>query len=108
MNYKNYINILKNIELFNEIGESELEPLLSCLSAKLKHYGKGEYIYQAGDSVSKFGIVLSGQVQLVVEDYYGNKSILMQMGRLICSAKPLHAQKHRTFLTMLSLPLTVM
>ncbi len=80
MNINSYLKTIKEVELFNEIEEEQLHPLLSCLSAKLRHYEKGEYIYQNGDSVSKLGIVLSGQVQLTAEDYYGNKSILMQVG----------------------------
>ena len=35
----------------------------------------------SGDSINSFGIVLSGQVQIVLEDFYGNRSILAQIGK---------------------------
>ena len=33
-------------------------------------------MFSSGESIEKFGIVLSGQVQVVQDDYYGNRSIL--------------------------------
>ena len=73
---KKYLDILKTIELFQGIDESDLQPLLSCLGAKAIHYEKGQTVFFNGESISRFAIVLSGQVQVVKYDYYGNRSIL--------------------------------
>ena len=37
------------------------------------------YIWHEGDCVPSIGIVLSGNVQIVREDYWGNRVILAQM-----------------------------
>lgn len=73
---KNYLPILKNIQLFNGIEEFDLQPLLSCLGAKYVLYKKDQPVFFSGESIKQFGILLSGQVQVVQDDYYGNRSIL--------------------------------
>ena len=73
---KNYLDVLKTVRLFKGIEESDLLPLLSCLTAKSVHYEKGQTVFFSGESIEKFGIVLSGQVQVVQDDYYGSRSLL--------------------------------
>ncbi|MEA4815977.1 MAG: Crp/Fnr family transcriptional regulator [Lachnospiraceae bacterium] len=73
---KKYFELLKTVSLFKGIEESNLQPLLSCLSAKTVCYEKGQTVLLGGESTKLFGIVLSGQVQIVQYDYYGNRSIL--------------------------------
>ncbi len=72
---KNF-EILKFTPLFREIEGAELEALLSCLGAKVAIYKKGETVFFCGEHIERFGIVLSGQVQVFQDDYYGNRSIL--------------------------------
>jgi len=76
----NYLEVLRQSALFDGIDGSELAPLLSCLSAKADHYEKGQTVFPSGTSISCFGIVLDGQVQVVQDDYYGNRSILANIG----------------------------
>jgi len=77
---KNYLDVLKDAILFGGIAETDLLPLLACLSAKRAHYAKNEIVFMCGDSLHHFGIVLSGQVQIYQEDYYGYKNILSNVG----------------------------
>lgn len=77
---KNYLNVLKVINLFKGIEETDLQSLLTCLGAKISQYEKDQTVFFSGDRVEQFGIVLSGQVQIVQYDYYGNRSILAKMG----------------------------
>ncbi len=77
---KNYLDVLKTVKLFKGIEETELLPLLSCLCAKSVHYEKGQAVFSSGETIERFGIVLSGQVQIVQDDYYGNRSILANIG----------------------------
>lgn len=77
---KKYFEVLKTLDLFKGIDESELVPLLSCLSAKEAHYEKGQTVFLSGEKIECFGIVLSGQVQVVQDDYYGNRSIFAKIG----------------------------
>jgi len=76
---KNYMGVLKTVQLFKGIEESDLQPLLSCLSAKAIQYGKGQTVFSSGERIERFGIVLSGEVQVVQDDYYGNRSILAKI-----------------------------
>lgn len=82
---KNYLDVLKTVRLFKGIEEADLQPLLSCLGAKLVRYEKGQTVFSSGDSMEHFGIVLSGQVQVVQDDYYGSRSILalIDVGNLV-------------------------
>lgn len=73
---KNYADVLKTVRLFKGIEEADLRPLLSCLAAKSVRFEKGQPVFSSGESIEKFGIVLSGQAQVVQDDYYGNRSIL--------------------------------
>lgn len=78
---KKYTEILKTVSLFKDIEQSDLQPLLACLSPKAAKYEKNRIVFMSGDSINSFGIVLSGQVQIVLEDFYGNRSILSQIGK---------------------------
>ena len=73
---KKYLKILTLSDLFFSIGESELTSLLSCLSARVEAFEKKQFIFSEGDKVEAVGIVLSGQVQVIKEDFYGNKNIV--------------------------------
>jgi len=74
------LELLKSVTLFEGIEESELRPLLACLSAEAAHYEKGQTVFFSGDGTNRFGVVLSGEVQIVKDDYYGNRSILARIG----------------------------
>lgn len=73
---KEFLKILKSTDLFQNISDSELTSLLSCLSAKVGTFDKKQFIFSEGDKVEAMGIVLSGQVQVIKEDFYGNKNIV--------------------------------
>lgn len=81
---KKYLDLLKTVSLFEGIGVNEIETVLSCLSAEIVSYGKKQAVFLEGDSVGKVGIVLSGSVEVVKEDFYGNKNIvaLLSEGQL--------------------------
>jgi len=76
---QNSAALLRN-PLFSGIGENELAPLLDCLAAQERSYGRGERILSAGSAADKFGIVLSGQVDTVYEDVIGGRSIIGTFG----------------------------
>ena len=76
---KNYLDLLKTVKLFQGIEESNMQPLLSCLCAKVIHYEKWQTVFFSGESIGKFGIVLLGQVEVVQDDYSGNRSILAKI-----------------------------
>lgn len=78
---RNYLEILKSVPLFAGINESDMESLLSCLSAREAHYDKNEAVFHKDEDAVNVGIILSGEVQVIREDYYGNRSILAKLNQ---------------------------
>lgn len=72
---KEYITILKNIPLFENIPPNNIPELLKKLDAYVKHYQKNEYIMLTGDPVNFIGIILKGNIQIIQDDFYGNRNI---------------------------------
>ena len=76
---KRYMTVLQTCGLFAGIAENQLLPMLSCLRATVRTYEKNQVILSEGDTADRIGVVLSGAVQLVRVDYYGNRSILTEL-----------------------------
>ncbi|MDD5021948.1 MAG: Crp/Fnr family transcriptional regulator [Endomicrobiaceae bacterium] len=77
---KEYIEILKKVPLFNKIKHEELSAILSCLSARESSYKKDDYVWNVDDKITEVGIVLSGSVNIIKEDYWGNRAIISKAG----------------------------
>ncbi|NLZ38191.1 MAG: Crp/Fnr family transcriptional regulator [Firmicutes bacterium] len=76
---KDILPAIKKSPLFYGIDENELLSMLACLSAIRKSYDKNEYIYRAGEAVTTVGIVCCGSVQVIKEDFWGNRAIISQL-----------------------------
>ncbi|MDR1777950.1 MAG: Crp/Fnr family transcriptional regulator [Desulfovibrio sp.] len=72
---KKFFPILQNCRLFAGIEGTDLEKLLRCLSPLRRHYKKNEFIFVMGEIAGSLGIVLSGGVHVLQEDFWGNRSI---------------------------------
>ena len=75
-----YLEILKKCALFADIDDEKLIKMLTCLGAKVAAFDKKYTVFAEGSAAKYIGIVLSGTVQIVQVDYYGNRSILSEMG----------------------------
>ncbi len=73
---KKYFNILRKCALFDRINDSDLLALLSCLNARVEPFDKKYTIFSEGSPAKYVGIVLSGSVQVIKNDFYGNRSIV--------------------------------
>ena len=71
-----FFPILKQCPLFAHIAESDLSAMLHCLQVTVQHYDKGQIVIHEGEKAERFGIVLTGAVQLWRIDYSGNRSIM--------------------------------
>ena len=71
-----YLPIIKNSPLFHGMAEDDILMMLNCLNAKIVSYDKGDFIFYVGDTMSSLGMVLSGNVHIIEEDYLGNRNIL--------------------------------
>ncbi|MBR6801753.1 MAG: Crp/Fnr family transcriptional regulator [Eubacteriaceae bacterium] len=72
---QNHTSIILRSTLFKGIPESELPELLEYLGAYTKKYNKGEYIYHAGENITRCGIILSGKLQAQNISYDGNVNV---------------------------------
>ncbi|MGN0506879.1 MAG: Crp/Fnr family transcriptional regulator [Lachnospiraceae bacterium] len=75
-----YPEVLKQCPLFSGITEDELNELLLCLDAKTVTASKDETVFIEGEPADRIGIVLSGSVHVIKEDYYGNRSLVGMAG----------------------------
>ena len=73
---RRFIGILKKCILFKGIEEDEILSMLSCLDARVVYARKGEYIFSEGEAAKYVGIVLTGEAQIVRNDFFGNRTIV--------------------------------
>ncbi|MBE6847565.1 MAG: Crp/Fnr family transcriptional regulator [Ruminococcus sp.] len=71
-----YFEKLRQCMLFEGVADNNLQAMLRCLGARVQHCKKGEIIMAEGEKATHIGVLLSGSVQLVRMDYYGNRSIV--------------------------------
>ena len=81
---KDFFGILSQCPLFDGMEQSDLNSMIACLGGKTIAVPKGNPVFLEGDPARYVGVVLSGTVQVVREDYYGNRSIMtiLQPGEL--------------------------
>ena len=77
---KKYLKILKKCRLFFGIEDSDLLRMLECMGARVEVFQKRYTVFAEGSPAKYIGIVLSGSVQTVRVDFYGNRSIVGNMG----------------------------
>jgi len=73
---KIYFEVLRRCPLFVNIADENLIPIISCLKATVEKYERKEAIFSEGERAKYIGIVLSGAVQIVQVDYFGNRNIV--------------------------------
>ena len=67
--------------LFEGIRDEDKEPMLSCIGYHIGSFSKGEVIAFEGNHLKHIGIILSGIVDMVKEDLWGNRTMLLRLGR---------------------------
>ena len=76
---REYLAIIQKSRLFSGITETEVESMLKCLSAVISEYEKNQFIFRFGDSISSLGLVLSGSVLIIKDDFWGNQNIIAKI-----------------------------
>ena len=71
-----YFDVLSQCPLFVGITQPEMTEMLRCLDGKISAIPKGNPVLLEGEPARFVGVVLSGAVQVVRDDYYGNRSVL--------------------------------
>ena len=71
-----YYEFLLNNPLFSGIGKSELSEMLHCMQAQILTRNQNEPVFLEGEPAGFIGIVLEGAVQILRDDYFGNRSVV--------------------------------
>lgn len=74
-----FFDVLSGCPLFEGIERGDIPSVLRCLEGRIVDYSKGEMIFMEGDPAEFIAVVLSGEVQIVRDDYYGRRSIITQV-----------------------------
>ena len=77
---KKYLDVLRSCPLFRDIADENLLRMLTCLGARVEFFDKKYTIIAEGNPAKFIGIVLSGSVQMINTDFYGNRSIVAVSG----------------------------
>ena len=76
------LNIMEvNAPLFEGITPEERKGMLGCIGYHLERFRKGDIIAIEDDSIRSVGIVLTGSVDMIKEDVWGNKVLVSRMGK---------------------------
>ena len=67
--------------LFDGIEKGNMDAMLGCTGYHIGTYQKGQVVILEEEHIHHVGIVLSGTVDMVKEDVWGNKTLLARMGK---------------------------
>lgn len=67
--------------LFDGIGLEDRKTVLGCIGHHVGVFRKGEIVAFEEENIRHIGILLSGAVDMVKEDLWGNKTMLVRMGK---------------------------
>jgi len=83
-----FFDLLSSTPLFAGINAEELSAMLGCMDAKVTAVRKGDPVFLEGDPAGFVGVVLSGSVQILRDDFYGNRTLLAvaEMGDIFAEA----------------------
>ncbi len=65
--------------LFADILPEDLTAMLGCIGYRIGIFKKGEIIVFEEENIKHIGIILSGTVDMIKEDLWGNKTMLVRM-----------------------------
>ena len=67
--------------LFAGIRKEDMAGMLDCIGYHIRSYEKGAIIAFEEETINHVGVVLSGKVDMVKEDLWGNRTMLVRMGK---------------------------
>lgn len=83
---KEMLSVLRTSGIFFRNFRGRDRKMLHCLEVRPETFQKDEYILRAGDRVEAFGLVITGKVLIIQEDFWGNPeySCCSGSGTLFC------------------------
>lgn len=80
---------LASLPFFQGISPEDVTKLLGELDAREVFYEKGSFLVHAGDKIPAAGLILSGEVHILREDFWGSRALVAQIPPGAFSAKPM-------------------
>ncbi|MBR6825202.1 MAG: Crp/Fnr family transcriptional regulator [Oscillospiraceae bacterium] len=65
--------------LFEGIASQDRQSILGCTGYRIREYGKGEIVSFEEETIRHIGILITGAVDMVKEDLWGNQTMLVRM-----------------------------
>lgn len=65
--------------IWKDIDEEDRMQMLACLGASRIGYGKKSTLWSSGDEVPRMGMVISGEVRVVMEDLEGRENVIANL-----------------------------
>ena len=90
------LNILTECALFRGLRRAQIREMLPCLSARQARFRRGQFLLRAGDRASSAGIILSGEAEVLQEDFWGNRNLLAAVGPGELFAEAFACAQHKT------------
>ena len=70
-----------NSQLFAGIRPEDMAGMLGCIGYHVRSYAKGEVIAFEAEIINHVGVVLKGKVDMLKEDLWGNRTLLVRMNK---------------------------
>lgn len=70
------IDFLMKLPIFYNLKKEEIINILKFFSYSKEDFEKNNFIFEIGKPISKIGIILSGEINIIKEDFWGNRNIL--------------------------------
>ena len=67
--------------LLDGIDPEERKAMLGCIGYHVSTFRKGDIVAFEAENIKHIGIVLSGSVDMIKEDIWGNKNLLLRVGK---------------------------
>lgn len=68
-------------QLFAGIRKEDMPGMLGCIGYHIRSFEKGAVIAFEAETINHVGVVLTGKVDMVKEDLWGNRTMLVRMGK---------------------------
>ena len=70
------LEFLKKLPIFFDLNDKEITSILIFFNCFEKSFQKNEFIFEIDEKIDKIGIIILGEINIIKEDFWGNRNIL--------------------------------
>ena len=70
------LEFLKKLPIFFDLNDKEITSILTFFNCFEKYFQKNEFIFEIDKKIDKIGIIILGEINIIKEDFWGNRNIL--------------------------------